>query len=517
MIAVRIDPRPREQLGGYLLRIAGHLQRPPRDLLLAAGAAASGRVSTRGLSGFPPEDSVRAIAHLLGVEEQVLSEMTLARFVTGLFGFEHRTGTAGATSSAPALLTGGVYCPVCIQHGHWDLWWKTGLVAVCLDHRRYVLARCPSCGTGVAPDTVLTEEDGDSTQLRHGSSYVTSCAHATDLLGPRPDVAHLHAQERINRLLDRAITQADAADTCRTLLRWTEYLHRALSDRPYLAGNYVAVDGHALGTLLSDALDLTTSTDPASHPTLLRAVHQQRARGRAPQRGPSYHPLRADDTDALNEAINIACASARPSVQIPPPGNEGGTGWMPQVVPLSEFNHELSDALHHVGYDRARMFAALSAAAPAGTPRWARIGAPLRLPAHVAAKAGNVLKHIEDTGHAGTFWDAIDRTRTALATSGVDFQRRAQQVEHDPKVLAAATTRWPVLAEFPTSAVLQWLMDRWACQYVHALPPSIMPRTHKAPDYRDRVDEAVGSPGTIATLWKTWEPLVGGERGDVAA
>jgi hypothetical protein len=190
---------------------------------------------------------------------------------------------------------------------------------------------------------------------------------------------------------------------------------------------------------------------------------------------------------------------------------------MPQVVPISEFSPELSDTLHQLGYDRARMIAALSIAAPAGTPTWSRIGATLRLAPHVARAAGPVLEHVRDSGQDQTYWDAVACVRTAVLARGVDFTRRAHAVEHDPRILDAATARWPALADLPTVAVRQWLLDRWACQYLQTIPATVVARTYKAPDYRDIVDAAVGDRAEIASLWSTWEPFVGEGAEDVAA
>ena len=492
-----------EQLGGFCVRVAFELGCPLRAVTLAAGTHARFGNGLSGISAFPPADVLDRASAALGKDVDELARATLHRFTSGVFGTENTSTSAGGRPSAPALITGGMYCTDCVKAQHWDLRWKL-LTPVCLTHRRYLWARCPECSRSVAPDTLWTPATHDDRTLRHGTSEQHTCDKFLLANTSPVSIRHLHAQERLNRLMEAAQNEPVAAARCRDVHRWAEYLHRGRSERVLISGGMYAVDGAELAELLTTALDLVADPGGAgAHPAVRDAAARQRALGRDARKLPLYTPYDMDAPDVVGSGIRKAGLVRSPPVFVPMPGAQGTTR-LPQAIPMSLLPTDVADSLYVVGYDRARMIAALSVAAPHGRPSFSAVATSVGLPAYVGFAATKVLSYVELSGHADRYWESVAGLRRAVQRTGIDFRGRAQRIRDDDSVLHAAIEAWPALRTVRTDVLRNWLLDRWACQYHAILGPRRPGRSH---DDRPALDDLVAGSADVSRLWLDWNPL----------
>jgi hypothetical protein len=513
-VPVDVDPYEWEQLGGYLMRVARFLRCEIRMLCSHVGLPAQKAAALAGAAAELLPDVEAVVAKRLGRDPAEIRSMTFAVFETGLFkGAE--LGCAGTQVDAPSLLTGGPYCLACVLEGRWDLRWKTGLTAVCSRHHTYLVARCGQCGTPICPDLMTAPVDLHRGAVQHGPNDESSCRFDLTRAAEGASIVHLHTQTRLNRYLDAARHDTTAASACRDVLRWAEYLHRGRSDRPLITGRSINSDGPALADLLGDALALAVDTAVTAviPPVLERAVSRQVLRGKKLSLPPRYAPFDRAEPDrvlALHATIKAMLAVRAAA---PMPGFRGRIDLMPQVLPGSVFVPDVSDLLDDIGYDRARAVAAVSASAHAGERSWNSVARRLDLPVGVGQFAGRVLAQLERTGADGAYWAAIDTARRQLEATGINFRDRARLLLHGTAVLDCAIGTWPALAALPTDVVRQWLLERWACQYIATLPGGLDGhRSGNMPDLRDQVDALLAGQVDPATFWRTWNPQGGADR-----
>ena len=509
MIPVTVAPRAWEQLGGCLLGVARQLECTPADLMRRARGPRLFDIGTSlaGVSGLPDEQQIEAVSELCDLDSDDVVAMTMWRFLPGLFGVPSTPGSAGASATAPSLLEGGVFCVSCVRDGHWDLRWRTGLVGVCVDHGEYVLARCPRCDGLVTPESVRVA-DAPRGLLVHGASDVRTCTWR--LTSPRASVAraHLTTQLHLNRLLDAAQHDLAAAAICRDVLRCAEWLHRPRGEGTFLTGGFVNVDQTELGAILTTALTLAQEPEQNGRvPVILvDEVIRHRAFGLLPAKVPLYAPF-GPGPDRLVETLHAA-AHNRPATPVAPLSRHDRHGdTIPQVIPLSLLDDRVFDHLDFLPLDRARMVAAVCCAMPPGGTGWRATARRLGLPPALGARAADAVTFLERQERSDNFWRAIAELRSTVVRLGVDFRARAALVLGDDQLVANAIDTWPELGGMPASMVRQWLLDRWACQYIATLPGGLAGRRNAAGDTRADVDNTVAATSPVESIWSTWNPI----------
>ncbi|WP_156374075.1 hypothetical protein [Cellulomonas sp. Leaf334] len=507
MIPIDLPPQPWEQLGGYFLRVT-EVFSSVRALMQSGRRWSSLPFPNdlHGLSGLPSDDVVEAVGFLFAMEPDQIKQMTMWRFPGGLFGGPGVAGSAGTATAAPSLIDGGVFCASCVLGGHWDLRWRTGLIFACTRHLEYVHTRCPRCGGLVTPETVRFAAGTRGVALGHGTSATRACRLA---LRPRAGIvssAHLTTQAALMKLIDAACEVGSAASACRDVLRWAEWLHRGRGGASALiTGGFINADAEDLGNLMAAAHTLYALSPAAAaeHSEVRHAVLRQHVVGPRPSRPPMFDPY-GSGPDKVAAAHRLAVATAGQPVAPPAKHACGGRTHLPQVVPISEITPDVFDALGLVPLDRARVLAAVCAAMPPDPAAWRDTAKALRLPVAIGAQAGHLAAYFEYMGADGPFWSAISRTRERIADRHIDFAERAARVLNDGSVVAAATTTWPAFATEPITAVRQWLLERWACQYIATLPGELAGRRNASPDSRDRLDRHVAGTIPVAEVWRRW-------------
>lgn len=515
-IPVRLEPFEWEQLGGYVLRLARATRCSLSLLASHLGLQPPDRVRPLARSVWPlaPAGLAR-FARLVDQPEAAIQGMTVAAFRTRLIEVRDSNTQAGADIESPSLVAGGMHCPDCVLEQHWDLRWKTGLTAVCVRHRAFLRATCPTCVRPLAPDLILAGQSPPDAALRHGVRAGSSCEGRVVRASAVPSPTALHVQETLDRLLSEARHSLHAASLCRDVLRWAEYLNRGTSSRPLIAGGACTVEGPDLAPLLNDALELARldAVPQAAPRALERSARLQDFRGRNSRIPPRYKPLARGATDTVLAVHQLVVLLDRPLPVAPFPGYHGLPEMLPQAVPASVFAPMLSDLLGDLGYDRARNVAAISLQARGGESAWPRIAHRMGLPGGIGRYAQLVISHLLINGTADQYWEAVDQARAAILRERIDFARRAQAVTGYGTGADAARARWPALTSFPDRAVKQWLLDRWACQHIGTLPAGLAGGAHAGlTDERVRVDEVMCEDVEISSFWKTWRWEVGEQR-----
>lgn len=484
-----MPPRPWEQLGGYYLRAARALDCSVNALV---PHRRGGRLQLAGLSAVPTELEMAEAAERLALTAHQVRAMTLHRFATGLFA-RAVSGDGEDGYRVPVMVNGGMYCAECVREGHWDLRWKTGLVAVCVKHRQYLWAACPRCDRPVSPDHLAhTIVD------RHERMSHFGCAGF--LRADRQPVgdSFVRTQFRINALLDGAQTDATAAAAARDVIRWADYLRRGPGRiRSFIKLSSIEASREDLARLLTIGLKLVAEPEYAyRHGAVREAVQLRRALQRSPYEitFPAYRPGK----DAVRDAIGHLATEPIPIVIVPSPGMRGAPDALPQVIPMSLFNGVIEDVLKVFDPDTARMVVALSVGAPEGRAFLRPVSVQMGMTAPYGERANNVLRYLEVTGHADVYWAAIPRIREQILNAGIDFRARAETLNRDDTLVVAAKLAWPPLRDVPTAQVQSWLLERWACRYAvrDAKPP------------RATLDALIGGYGVAATLWRTWTPEI---------
>ena len=459
-----------------------------------------------GSAGVLPTGVLAQVASILGHTVDDVAAMTLATFTGSLFDVDG-SASAGADPFSPALVIGGPYCVLCVADGFFDIRWKTGLAVACEKHQVYLVARCSRCGAAVAPDTLQLPVDRARRAVTHGPTLAGSCTLVLPEHGVRAAVRHLHLQHRLNVLLDNARSDVTAAARCRDVLRWAEYLNRAVSARAYIAGGYLALDGPDLAELLDTALSFTAHHVGEPVPAALTAAALlQQARGRNALIPPRYQPLLTSSPDPVLELHAQVQDVLGEPVAAPFPGFRGDLARMPQVAPASCLSTDITDVLDFVGPDRLRLLTAVAIAAPPGLTRWSKLAADMSLNAAVGGQLDRALRYLEWQGRLDQFWDAAGDVRAAVTARGIDYQERAHLLLDSDAVVNEALTCWPALREVPPATVRQWLLDRWAGQYVGQLPSGLDAQPQSFLDGRHNADAIVASDIDPDDLWATWRP-----------
>lgn len=514
VVPVDLVPLEWEQLGGYLMRVAELLRSPLRLVAPHVGLPASTGTPLRHAARELP-DPVRArMGARLGRTPDEIDRMTIGAFSTGVFATNDARGCAGAHVDAPSLVDGGPHCPVCVRQRRWDLRWKTGLSAVCIEHRVYLRARCSQCGRPICPDTVWDVAVCDDGRLLHGPSEGASCTAVLPMAGTPSSTMHLHVQHRLDTLMERARHDPRAARVCRDVLRWAEFLHRGRSERPLIAGGTFTLDGAGLAELLTEALTLAEASvgEPDAAALLERAVRHQVLRGKNPALAPRFAQFGTGHDHVLSLHAEVRRLVSG-EVAAPMPGYQGPASALPQVIPVSAFTTDVSDPMGELSYDRARVVAAVAAAGRPGEKAWRRTAHRLGLPFNIGNFTRHVLVQLERAGTLDDYWDGVDHARGTVLAAGIDFAARVGAVTGGDEVVSAARDEWRVLRRLPDKTIRQWLLDRWACQYIGTLPAGLSgAKSGAMDDRRSEVDAALVDAVDPGTFWSAWRPDEGAGR-----
>ncbi|WP_282945846.1 hypothetical protein [Cellulomonas endometrii] len=506
-----VDPREWEQLGGYLLRVADAWWSSVKALLQSTARWTNLPMpgDLRDVSGFPDDDVIEAVTRVFGCSDAEVRAMTMYRFPPGLFGRPGHSGTAGADPRSPSLINGGVYCAPCVADRHWDVRWRTGLSVVCVKHREYVRARCPSCARVVSPESVAADLSRTRGLLIHGKSGVSGCPVHLDAYPVAVSTDHLRVQALIDELLAAASGGSFAAAArCRDVLRWAEWIHRCHGDATsLLTGGMVNSEGPDLAELIGTSLRLTNLTPEraARDPEVVRAVLRQATSASARGAPPRYAPYGAE-VDSVLAAHRIATSRPIPLRRSPASLREDGEHGRPQVIPLSEFGSPLRSHVDFLTLDRGRVLTAICAAMPPDNTAWGATAAALRLPTSLGRRASVLVSLLDHLERADAFWSAVEEYRARMTAREIDFEARAERVLRDDGALAAARRSWPPLANEAQDVLRQWLLERWACQYIATLPLGLAGRRTAMHDVRPRIDGLVAEVTPVEHVWNTWSP-----------
>lgn len=515
VVPVDLVPFEWEQLGGYLMRVAELLRSPLRLVAPHVGLPpANAGTPLRGAARELPGPVQTRMGARLGRSPDEIRRMTMGAFGTGLFATNDARGCAGAHVDAPSLVDGGPHCPVCVRHRKWDLRWKTGLAAVCVEHHVYLRARCLQCGRPICPDTVWDAAVGGDGRLLHGPPERASCTAVLPVAGTLSSAPHLHVQHRLNILMNRARRDPHAARVCRDVLRWADFLHRGVSERSLIAGGAFTLDGADLADVLTDALTLAEAPagDPDASAVLERTVRRQVLRGKDPVLAPRFAQFGAGHDHVLSVHSEVR-ALVSGEVAAPMPGYQGPASALPQVMPISAFTPDVSDPLGELSFDRARVVAAVAAAGRPGGKSWRRTAHRLGLPVNIGNFTRHVLIQLERAGTLDDYWDGIDHARGTVLAAGIDFTARVGAVTGGDEVVSAARDEWRVLRRLPDKTIRQWLLDRWACQYIAPLPADLSgAKSGAMDDRRSEVDAALVDAVDPGTFWSAWRPDEGAGR-----
>lgn len=417
-LPVTLATTPGEALDGYLERVAdaNHLttatllplacRTDGRFLMLKPAGPVLARLAT--LTGRVEADLVAGT--LPGVDDCVID-------LTGLDPIDRHSYRAVAARGWAAV-HGTRICPRCLAaDGIWRLWWRLPYAAICAEHARYLLTRCPGCGRPF--------RDQRHSALRAvGAS--TECGNPVGA-GPRKHcgitltglatTAAPPSQVAVQRSLDAAPAGAP-----------TRVLGADVPAADYLR------ELRALTVLL---LHLATQPCDATEPAWVTAV-QHAAVERTGDRGPRWGLRPPDDAvaragaftaaDTILTAPDLATAAKAltPWLDRVPRVPEGTLGWLadrtqmtatlstlvihahaphrrlshllnetrqlvpapfvPQVIPADVYDRHLV-GLFDSASDTVRLFAAICLArSAAGVSSWADAGKLLRLPTRMVER-----------------------------------------------------------------------------------------------------------------------------------
>ncbi|NTW38296.1 MAG: hypothetical protein HGA44_00175 [Cellulomonadaceae bacterium] len=465
-------PRPWEPLGSYLARSANYLGMGTGALMSWLGWSWESGWPLRGLSFGVDDNTGATIAKAFSREPGEIHAMTLRMYAGGLF-----AGDALRRYGLPPRAT-SAGCFSCLRDGRWDLRWSTTLVTVCGVHLTYLHWRCPRCDRPFGPD--LRAPGGDEPPTAHGT-------RTRRCLGPqspdaRADVADIHASAVASGLLDDARSNDDAARRVSETLRFVRVLRDADHAPKTPAG--VGEDAPVLHRAdIATGLEAsrTSATDAVHLPGVQRAVGVYVRRPEWPKVPP---PLpRWADADRVGAVFEAAYAQARSQVVpvvVPLPGARSvEVEFLPACVPPELVTVRLTDVLGDIEVDEnVRVLIAVAAAQQPGPGHWGARSATLDLSGRVASRAMALVQQLEAAGRDETFWEEIDLLRTELVNLGISFRARIAVLQdlrvHQHSMIAEIAQRH----DLPAGAVVNWLVERWAC---HPLRLLASPRGTRVP------------------------------------
>lgn len=142
-----------EALDGFLerLAVANGIEGPALTKLLT-GPCAAGIGTTAFMMAKPDPNFVSRVEELSGVDRRSIEAATLVRYDGGLpllmTGLDPRKRHTFRSVVAQGWFPpfGSQVCPLCLgDFGIWRLEWRLPLIAVCTEHRRYLLWQCGAC------------------------------------------------------------------------------------------------------------------------------------------------------------------------------------------------------------------------------------------------------------------------------------------------------------------------------------------------------------------------------------
>lgn len=153
-LPARVGIGDRESLDSFLERLAiANDQSPPALLRQLTAPDESGSPSAAFLMIKPDPLIVGRIARVSGVDDEAVRRATLLQFGAGLpFRFDgldprqrHTFRRVVAQGWFPPF--GTQICPLCLgADGIWALHWRLPIVAVCTEHRVFLVTECAGCG-----------------------------------------------------------------------------------------------------------------------------------------------------------------------------------------------------------------------------------------------------------------------------------------------------------------------------------------------------------------------------------
>ncbi|MFL4905532.1 TniQ family protein [Streptomyces sp. MMS24-I2-30] len=216
-LPIRLPPLPGEALDSWLEAIASRMDTTLGDVLQHLGLPVR-ESSGNQLRDIPTdwtisldEHRTAAVAHAAGVDDRVITALTLARYDRRAV----RLAGDGRTVIRHVLWgrgRGSRFCPDCLRSsgGRWQLSWRLGFVFACTRHQRLLADHCPECGRvprqrPCSRRVVPRLELCGNPPIRPGGPISTGCGtdltRTPTLLLP-PEHPVLAAQERVMDIID---------------------------------------------------------------------------------------------------------------------------------------------------------------------------------------------------------------------------------------------------------------------------------------------------------------------------
>lgn len=318
-LPVTTAPADGEALDGYLERVAAHNGYSNPALL---------RVLTRGdyaaalLTIAPDPDVLQRLATLVDHPSEPLDQLTLAG-VPGIPTYDDgspgRKAWRQMASAGWAPGRGTAVCPDCLaSDGIWRIVWRHPWVTACLDHRRWLIGTCPTCGQRFRSQrTPLRTVDADPQCCGNpGGSRAHGCRQ------PLPDMVAQKVRRHVlvsQRRIDEAIHGSPVA-----------VVGEALEPSSYLT------ELKALTVLLLHLAVQPAGDQLAEWADLARADHQRSAGTRGARwalappadlvlRG---RALAAGDAILRQPSLDAAADALHPWTALAPATKDGQLGWL---------------------------------------------------------------------------------------------------------------------------------------------------------------------------------------------
>lgn len=458
-LAVRLSLRDDEALDSYLERLAraNHIDRPTLLRLVVGSATHPAIDCTDNLIGRVAALSGQNAAR---IERSVLASRAGITPDHGEPGWRH-AGRAWAPGRGTQL------CPACLAaDGAWRVTWRHPWVAVCLIHRTWLHAVCPTCGLSFRmqrSSPLRSVDAADDTCGNPGGARGRTCPQDLGALAslPAPEQV-LASQERIN-----AAIHHQPVPVLGSPVTGEAYLGeiRVLA---VLLLHLACQDGAGALAPWADAARLDHS----------RSVAGRGARwGLAPPVDPALRGQALTAADTVLAAADIEDAVQRlgPWLDLTPPVPEGQLGWLadrttmtpllarlvmaatstrrrlstllgqeqpidigsvPQILPADIYARRVAGLLD-VTEATGRLFASLCLVR-LGRPgmTWAEAAAALGLPPETGTKTARACS-ADVLCSAAAFVDAITEAGRELQQGAVEYRQREAVVRH-----LAARRRW---------------------------------------------------------------------------
>jgi hypothetical protein len=449
-----------EALDSYLERTAAASHRTNPELLTRLDGS-----TTRFLSIAPSAETLTKLAVLTGQDESALRHGTLATLA--LPNTEDSGNGWRRAGRAWAPGRGTQICPRCLEppDGVWHITWRHPWVTVCLVHRTWLNATCPTCGVAFRmqrSSPLRSVDAADGTCGNPGGTRGRTCPQDLSALASVPAPAEVLAcQERIDTAIHhQPVTVLGSLMAGEAYLEEVRVLavlllHLAREDRDGALAPWAdaaRLDHSRSAARRGARWGLTPPADPVLRGQALAAADQILATadtdGAAERIGPWLDLTQpvpvgqlgwlADHTKMtplLTRLVMAATSTRRRLSTLLVQEDPIDTRWIPQVVPADLYGAHLA-GLIDVAEATGRLFVALCLAR-AGRPgmTWADAATALGLPGEVGTKTARAC--------SGDIVCSAPALIEAITAAGRDLNEDADYRERETVVRhLAARSRW---------------------------------------------------------------------------